>query len=76
MQISLLKRNVAANFFGRGFAALLSLVAIPIYIRFLGIEAYGIIGFFTSLTALGIAPPAHGHEPVGALYALQFAEAM
>ena len=52
MRISLLKRNVAANFLGRGFAAVLFLIAIPFYIRFLGIEAYGIIGFFTSLTAL------------------------
>ncbi|MFQ5773869.1 MAG: lipopolysaccharide biosynthesis protein [Kiloniellaceae bacterium] len=52
MQLSLLKRNVAANFAGRGFVAAISVVVIPIYIRFLGIEAYGIIGFFTTLTAL------------------------
>lgn len=52
MRLSLLKRNVAANFAGRGLAAAISIVVIPIYIRFLGIEAYGIIGFFTTLTAL------------------------
>ncbi len=30
----------------------MSLAFIPLYIKFLGIEAYGIIGFFTTLQAM------------------------
>ncbi|MBM4126991.1 MAG: hypothetical protein FJ247_06540 [Nitrospira sp.] len=32
-------------------SAVLSLVLVPIYIRFLGIEAYGLIGFLVALQA-------------------------
>ena len=52
MKLSLLKRNVVANFAGRAVAVVLSIVAIPLYIRFLGIEAYGVVGIFVTLTAL------------------------
>lgn len=50
--MSVVRRNVLANFAGRGWAALLSLALIPVYIRFLGIEAFGLIGFFLSLTVI------------------------
>ncbi|MFQ5466617.1 MAG: lipopolysaccharide biosynthesis protein [Kiloniellaceae bacterium] len=41
-----------ANFGGRTVAVALSIGAIPLYIRFLGIEAYGVVGIFVTLTAL------------------------
>lgn len=41
-----------ANAAGSGWALLVSLAAVPFYIRFLGIEAYGVIGVFLSLTAI------------------------
>lgn len=44
-----LKRNVAANFIGRVWTALVQLAFIPLYIKFLGMEAYGLVGFFTTL---------------------------
>jgi O-antigen/teichoic acid export membrane protein len=44
--------NVIANFFGQGWRALLSLALIPLYIRYLGVEAYGLIGIFTILQSL------------------------
>lgn len=44
-----LKKNVIANFIGQGWAALMSLAFIPIYIKYLGIEAYGLIGMFAIL---------------------------
>jgi O-antigen/teichoic acid export membrane protein len=38
-------RNLLGNFVGRGIGAALSLLLVPVYIRFLGIEAYGLVGF-------------------------------
>lgn len=43
--------NVVANHLGQGWAALVALVCLPLYVRYLGIEAYGIIGAFTVLQA-------------------------
>ena len=46
-----LKKNVVANFLGQGWRALMGLVFIPLYIKYLGIEAYGLIGIFALLQA-------------------------
>jgi len=46
------KVNIVANYLGRGWAALLSLVFVPLYIRFLGVESYGLIGIYASLLGL------------------------
>ena len=40
------KRNVLANFAGRAWSALMALAFLPLYIRFLGIESYGLVGIF------------------------------
>jgi O-antigen/teichoic acid export membrane protein len=50
--VSRLKRNIVANLSGRVFTAVLGLVFVPIIIRLMGIEAYGLVGFFASLQAL------------------------
>jgi len=50
--MSIVRPNIIANVAGRGWSALLSLAVIPVYIHFLGIEAYGLIGFFLSLMAV------------------------
>jgi O-antigen/teichoic acid export membrane protein len=56
------KSNIFVNFSGRIWIALLSILFVPIYLRYLSIEVYGIIGFFTSLQAIlslldgGISP--------------------
>jgi O-antigen/teichoic acid export membrane protein len=47
--VTLVKRNIIANFAGQGWAALMALAFVPLYIKFLGIEAYGLIGFFAML---------------------------
>ena len=47
--MTLLKRNIIANFAGQGWSALMGLAFVPLYIKFLGIEAYGLIGFFAML---------------------------
>jgi O-antigen/teichoic acid export membrane protein len=44
-----LRRNIFANFAGQGWAALMQIAFIPLYIKFLGIEAYGLIGFYAML---------------------------
>jgi O-antigen/teichoic acid export membrane protein len=46
-----LKRNVSANFISQVWVVLMSFAFIPLYIEYLGIEAYGLIGFFTALQA-------------------------
>jgi len=46
-----LRRNVAANYLGQGWRALMGLAFVPLYIRYLGIEAYGLIGLFAILQA-------------------------
>src|SRR5262245_22257032 len=44
------KINIIANFLGQGWVYALQLVLVPIYLRLLGIEAYGLIGFFVLLS--------------------------
>ncbi|MEZ5445127.1 MAG: oligosaccharide flippase family protein [Gammaproteobacteria bacterium] len=46
-----LKSNIIANFLGQGWSALMALAFIPIYIRYLGMDAYGLIGVFALLQA-------------------------
>lgn len=47
----MLKRNLIANYFGQGWTALMSLAFVPLYIQYLGIEAYGVIGLYAVLQA-------------------------
>jgi O-antigen/teichoic acid export membrane protein len=57
-----LGRNVAAAFASSVWSALLGFIAVPLYLHYLGIEAYGLIGFFATTQALfqildlGLAP--------------------
>ncbi len=50
--MSRLAVNILANLAGQGWSIIISLLVIPLYIRFLGIEAYGLIGFYVMLQAL------------------------
>ena len=47
----MLRRNLIANYLGQGWTALMGLAFIPLYIKYLGIESYGLIGLFAVLTA-------------------------
>jgi O-antigen/teichoic acid export membrane protein len=57
-----LRRNTIANIAGRVLNAALAIVFTPLYLRLLGVEAYGLIGFFTTLQVvfgvldLGLSP--------------------
>ena len=50
--MSVLKKNIVANFFGSGWTAIMSLVFVPLYIKFMGIESYGLVGIFASLLSI------------------------
>ena len=56
------RRGVLANYSSQIYIALVGLAVVPLYLRHLGAEAFGLIGFFTMLQAwfqlldLGLAP--------------------
>ena len=52
MQNSTVKKNIIANYAGRAWTSIMGLVFSPLFIKFMGIEAYGLIGVFISLTAI------------------------
>ncbi len=47
----MIKVNLLANYIGQIWVSLMGLVFVPVYIKYLGIESYGLIGFFASLQA-------------------------
>ncbi|HKP96435.1 MAG TPA: oligosaccharide flippase family protein [Fibrobacteria bacterium] len=47
-----IKFSVLANFLGTAWVSLLSFLLVPYYIHALGVEAYGLIGFFVSLRTI------------------------
>ena len=47
----MLRRNLIANYLGQGWAALMGIAFLPLYIKYLGIEAFGLIGLFAVLSA-------------------------
>jgi len=50
--LSPLGKNILINFLGRTWSAFLGVVLIPIHIKFIGIEAYGLVGFFATLSSV------------------------
>jgi O-antigen/teichoic acid export membrane protein len=56
------KRNTVANYAGTAWTGAARLIAAPLYIKFLGLEAFGLIGFYMSIQAIlsgadfGLAP--------------------
>jgi len=49
--MSTVKRNVIANYLGQGWSAVMGIAFIPLYIHYLGMEAYGLIGLFAVMEA-------------------------
>ncbi|HKR62336.1 MAG TPA: oligosaccharide flippase family protein [Thermoanaerobaculia bacterium] len=52
MKLGVVTKNVIANVGGNVWAGLMSIAFIPLYIRFMGMEAYGLVGFFLTLQAI------------------------
>ncbi|QXE85034.1 oligosaccharide flippase family protein [Geomonas nitrogeniifigens] len=50
--MSTLKRNVIANYAGKAWAAIINVAFVPLYINYMGIEAYGLVGIFATIQPL------------------------
>ena len=57
-----LRRNIVASYVSQTYAALIGIMMVPVYIRYMGSEAYGLVGFYAMLQAwfqlldMGMAP--------------------
>ena len=47
-----IKRNIIANYLGQALTGFMALAFLPLYIEYLGMEAYGLIGFFVVMQGL------------------------
>ena len=45
----MLRNNIIATYFGQIYVALIGITMVPLYIRIMGAEAYGLVGFFSML---------------------------
>lgn len=50
--MSILRVNIVANMAGKAVLSLLTFLFVPYYLKLLGTEAYGLIGFFAALQAI------------------------
>lgn len=48
----MVRRNIIANVIGRAWAVVSVYLFIPLYLKFLGVEAYGLVGFYATLVAV------------------------
>lgn len=46
-----LKRNILATYISQIYVTLVGILILPMYLRYMGAEAYGLVGFFTMLQA-------------------------
>src|SRR5689334_4419852 len=46
-----LRRNILANYLSQVYIALIGIVMVPLYLKYMGIEAYGLVGFFAVIQA-------------------------
>ncbi len=77
----MLKKNIIANYASQIYVTLIGILLLPLYIKYMGSEAYGLVGFFAMLQAwfgvldLGLTPTI-GRETAryqgGVLSALDF----
>jgi O-antigen/teichoic acid export membrane protein len=77
----MLKKNIIANYASQIYVSIIGIALLPIYIKYMGSEAYGLVGFFAMLQAwfgildLGLTPTI-GRETArfrgGAVSALSF----
>lgn len=46
-----MRRNILANYFSQAYVTLIGIVMVPVYLRYMGAEAYGLVGFFAMIQA-------------------------
>jgi O-antigen/teichoic acid export membrane protein len=47
----LIRKNIAANYAGQLYVTVMAIAILPLYLKYMGPEAYGLIGVFTLLSA-------------------------
>ena len=47
-----LKKNILASYASQIYVTLIGIVMVPIYVKYMGVEAYGLVGIFAMLQAL------------------------
>lgn len=58
----MLKKNITANYIGQFYVIIIGIIMVPFYLKYLGAEAYGLVGFFAlmqswmSLLDMGLSP--------------------
>jgi O-antigen/teichoic acid export membrane protein len=50
--LSIVNKNIISNLLGKALSVLLSIVFVPFYLKYLGAEAYGLIGVFATLQSV------------------------
>ncbi len=46
-----LRRNILANYVSQIYVTIIGIVMVPLYVKYMGAEAYGLVGFFAMLQA-------------------------
>jgi len=46
-----IKKNIIANYIGQFYIMFIGIFMLPFYLKYLGAEAYGLVGFFTMLNS-------------------------
>jgi O-antigen/teichoic acid export membrane protein len=65
--LTTLTRNALANYAGQAYTTVIGIVMLPLYLRYMGAEAYGLVGFFSVLLAwfglldFGLSPALSRH---------------
>ena len=44
-----LRRNILANYVGQIYVTLIGILLVPMYVKYMGVEAYGLVGFYAML---------------------------
>ena len=52
MAVSSLKFNILASYVSQIYLVIISIAILPIYMKYMGAEAYGLVGFFAMLQGL------------------------
>lgn len=50
--MNLVRRNIVANVLGKGASALFTLIFVPLHLKYLGVEAYGLVGFYATMQTM------------------------
>src|SRR5258705_6676218 len=51
MQTMSLKRNILSSYASQFYVTVIGIIMVPTYVKYMGAEAYGLVGFFAMLQA-------------------------